>query len=251
MFAYMMGIAWRSMRRNPWLTLLLVGGIALGIAVSNSFVTVMYVMGGHPIPEKEGTLFYVEMDAWDPQRPWDDDKPEVPPDQLTWMDAQAVLASDIPSHKVVMYKSEVTVHPESKEVRPYRALARMCTSDFFSMFDVPFAHGSGWGRDADKGPEPVVVLSFETNNKLFGGEDSVGKTIRLEDRDFKIAGVMGPWRPVPKFYDTHNGAYDEIEAIYMPLMFAEPMELWSTGNTSNQKQFDRSKFKNIMGSETV
>lgn len=251
MLAYMMGIAWRSMRRNPWLTLLLVGGIALGIAVSNSFVTVMYVMGGHPIPEKEGSLFYVEMDAWDPVRPWDDDKPEVPPSQLTWLDAMAVLASDVPSHKVAMYKTEVTIHPESKEVRPWRAVTRMCTSDFFSMFDVPFVHGTGWGRDSDKGPEPVVVISFETNNKLFGGEDSVGKTLRLEDRDFKIAGVMAPWRPVPKFYDLHNGSFDEIEEVYLPLMWAEPMELWSTGNTSNWKSFDWSKFKNLLGSEAV
>lgn len=251
MLAYMTGIAWRSMRRNPWLTLLLVGGIALGIAVSNSFVTVMYIMAGHPIPHKEGSLFYVEMDAWDPQRPWDDEEPEVPPDQLTWMDSMAVLASDIPSHKVVMYRSELTIHPESKDIRPWRADTRMCTSDFFSMFEVPFAHGAGWGRDADKGPEPVVVLSFETNNKLFGGENSVGRTLRLEDREFKIAGVLAPWRPVPKYYDTHNGQFNEIEEIYVPLMWAEPMELWSNGNTSNWKSFDWSQFRNILASEAV
>ncbi len=251
MFGYMMGIAWRSMRRNPFLTLLLVGGIALGIAVSNSFVTVMYVMAGHPIPHKEGTLFYVEMDSWDPQRAWDDDEPSEPPSQMTWLDAMAVMKSDIPSHKVAMYKSVVTVHPESKDVRPYRAVTRMCTSDFFSMFEAPFLHGAGWGRDADAGPEPVVVLGAETNDKLFGGEDSVGRTVRLEDREFKVAGVLAPWRPLPKYYDPHNGEFEETEEVFMPLAWAQPMELWSSGNSSNWKSFDWSKFTSLQDSEAV
>ena len=251
MLGYDLRMALLSLRRNPYLTLLLVAGIALGIGVSTTFVTAMYTFAGHPIPQKEGTLFYVEMDAWDPQRPYDDEHPERPPDQMTWMDIMALKKSDIPLHSAGMYKAMLTVHPASKEMRPYRADTRMTHGDFFEMFDVPFTHGSGWGDKADDGPEPVVVLSDETNQKLFGGENSVGKTIRLEERDFTVVGVMAPWRPMPKYYDPHNGAMDESEQIFIPIRWAEPMEIISSGNTSGWKRFDGEGFSAFLGSENI
>jgi len=251
MLGYHLRMAVLSLRRNPYLTLLLVAGIALGIGVSTTFVTAMYTFAGHPIPHKEGTLFYVEVDAWDPQRPYDDDHPERPPDQMTWMDVMAAQKSDIPIHSAGMYKSMLTVHPESKEMRPYRAETRLTHGGFFDLFDVPFAHGSGWGEKADAGPEPVVVLSDETNQKLFGGENSVGRTVRLEERDFTIVGVMAPWRPVPKYYDPHNGAADETEKLYIPILWAEPMEIISSGNTSGWKRYDGEEFKDFLASENI
>jgi putative ABC transport system permease protein len=44
----------------------------------------------------------------------------------------------------------------------------------------------------------VIVLSKETNDKAFGGANSVGRTLRLDGRDFKIIGVLDEWRPTPK-----------------------------------------------------
>ena len=60
------------------------------------------------------------------------------------------------------------------------------------MFEVPFLYGSGWGSTADEGPEPVVVLAKRTNERLFGGENSVGRKIRIEDREFTVVGVTEP-----------------------------------------------------------
>jgi putative ABC transport system permease protein len=34
----------------------------------------------------------------------------------------------------------------------------------------------------------VVVLSKKTNDKAFGGTDSVGQTVRLDGHDFKVIG---------------------------------------------------------------
>ena len=60
--------------------------------------------------------------------------------------------------------------------QPEYVAARMTTGDFFPMFETPFLYGGGWNAKADEGPEPVVVLSKETNQKAFGGANSVGKT---------------------------------------------------------------------------
>ena len=52
MLAYQIRIALKSLKRNPVLSTLLVAGIALGIAISTSFVTTYYMLSGDPIPEK-------------------------------------------------------------------------------------------------------------------------------------------------------------------------------------------------------
>jgi len=251
MLPYLTRTAWRSLRRNPLLSLLLMAGIGLGIGVSTTFVAAMHQLSGNPIPARSGRLFYVEMDSWNPDRPWDDDDPRLPPSQMTWMDVRGIMSSDIPTHQSAMYKADLTVHPASKDQRPFRAVTRLCFADFFTMFDVPFLYGSGWDRRADAGPEAVVVLDGETNRRLFGGENSVGRTVRIEERDFTVVGVMAPWQPLPKFYDPHNGPFRNPEALYIPFNLAEPMEIRSSGNNSNWKSYDGSSYAAMLASESV
>jgi len=192
-------------------------------------------MAQDPIPHKSDKLFYVQMDAWDPDRPWDDDDPTEPPDQLTFRDLEGAMASDIPTYKSGMFKAALTVHPEAENERPYRASVRLCFADFFPMFDVPFQYGSGWGGSVDEDLEPVVVIDQRTNKRLFGGENSVGRKIRIEDREFTVVGVIAEWRPMPKFYDTTQFEFGEVEEIFMPLNFNRPMEISSAGNDSGWK----------------
>jgi putative ABC transport system permease protein len=231
MLAYQVRLALLSLRRNPALTALMVGGIALGIGVAMTFVTVHYAMGSDPIPDKSDRLHYVQLDSWDPATPWDRNRPDEPPVQLTYMDTTALMESDIPTMQAAMYLGDMTVHPPEAG-RPYRERIRLCTADFFPMFEVPFRYGGGWGRKADRDPEPVVVLAHETNQRLFGGEDSVGRTLHIEDRDFRVVGVLEPWRPIPRFYDTSAGPFAKVAQIFMPFGFGPAMELYPAGNIS-------------------
>ena len=70
MLAYQIRLALKSIRRNPILSSLIVGGIGLGIAVSMTFITGHYMMSGDPLPAKSDRLFVVQIDAWNPDRPW-------------------------------------------------------------------------------------------------------------------------------------------------------------------------------------
>jgi len=251
MLTYLTQIAWRSLRRNPLLTLLLVAGIGLGIGVSTTFVTAMHEISGNPIPGKSSRLFYVEMDSWNPDRAFDDDHPDRPPNQMTWLDVRGIMKSDIPTRQSAMFKGNLTVHPGSKDRRPFRVETRLCFSDFFSMFDVPFLYGSAWDRAADTAAETVAVLDSDTNDRLFGGEDSVGRTVRIEDRDFTVVGVLAPWQPMPKFYDPHNGPFGHPEGIFIPFNLAEPMEIRSFGNNSNWKRYDGDSYQAMLASEST
>lgn len=251
MLAYQIKIAVKSMRRNPALSTLLVLGIALGIAISTAFVTTYYLMAKDPIPHKSDKLFHVQMDAWNPDRPWDDDDPNEPPDQVTFRDMEGAMASEIPTYKSGMYKAQLTVHPEGENERPFRALTRMCFADFFPMFDVPFQYGGGWGSSVDKDLEQVVVLDQKTNKRLFGGANSVGRKVRIEDREFTVVGVIAEWRPMPKFYDVTNFALGESEEIFMPLNFSRPMEIASAGNDSGWKFEGGDDYESWLQSESV
>ena len=251
MLAYQLRIAAASLRRTPVLSALLVAGIALGVAVATTFVTTFHVMASDPIPDKSRQLFYVQVDNWTPERPWDRDRPEEPPDQLSWRDSQNLLASALPTRQTASFKADLTVHPASRDERPFRALTRVTRPDFFEMFEVPFLYGGPWDEAAEADRAPVVVLEEETNRKLFGGEDSVGETVRIEDRLFTVVGVVAPWSPRPKFFDVTNGALEDPEALYVPLSLTPEMEIRTTGNTSNWKPWDGEEFADFLESESI
>ncbi len=251
MLLYLVRMALKSLKRNPVLSTLIIGGIGLGIGVSTTFITAHYVLSQNPIPEKSDRLYYVEMDSWDPNRGWSDEDPTAVPTQITYRDMVAVMTSKIPTYQGGSFKALLYLHPDPKIGRPFKAISRMCFSDFFHLFDVPFQYGSGWDRSADRGPDPVVVLSHDTNQKIFGGEDSVGRMVRIEDREFRVVGVLKPWRPLPKFYDPHNGAFQKPEDIYLPFDLFRPLQLHSAGNTSNWKDFDWDDFDAFLASEAV
>ncbi len=54
----------------------------------------------------------------------------------------------------------------------------------------------------------VTVLSSGLNEKLFGGQDSTGKRIRLNEIDYTIVGGLDKWQPRVKYYDLTNGSFN-------------------------------------------
>ncbi len=251
MLAYQIKVALKSLRRNPALSLLMICAIGLGIAVSSAFITTYYLMAGDPMPEKSNRLFYVEIDTWDSDNPFNDDYPERPPNQITYRDMRGIMRSEIPTHQSAMFKSSLTIQPEGQDDRPYRAQARLCFSGFFAMFDVPFEYGAPWGPSVDENIEPVVVIDNDTNQRLFGGQNSIGQTMRINNRAFTVVGVIGNWRPEVKFYDLNNNPFGQPEEIFIPFNFLESMEIASAGNDSNWKTYVGNTYQDFLESESV
>ena len=251
MFGYYLELAFRNLRRNPGLTALMIGAVALGIAVCVTTLTMYRAMSGNPIWWKNDVLYAVTMDFWDPQEPAWDDKPHLPPPQLTHHDAMAIYASEIPKHKVIMHKAVGIVSVDGRQVKPERVTTRVTTKDFFAIFDVPFQYGGTWSDVADSGPEPVVVISRKLNEKLFGGANSVGRRIRWDDNEFRIIGVRDHWMPLPTFYDVNNGSLEEPEDLYMPFGWNRALEIMSAGNTNGWKPQDIKTYEEFLNSENV
>jgi putative ABC transport system permease protein len=236
MFSYYFQLGLRSLKRNPVLTALMVLGIALGIAASMTSLTLMHIMGGDPIPWKSDRLHYVQLDTWDPNQPYD--REGNPPDQVTYKDAQALMEAGKADRQAAMFKVALPIQPENPEVKPFQALGRATYGDFFPMFEPPFAYGGAWdhGQDAQHGR--VVVLSKATNEKLFGGQNSVGKHVRMNEVDYTVVGVLDEWKPRVKFYDLTNGTLNDTEEFYVPYTTMIELKAQASGNNSCWKSSD-------------
>jgi putative ABC transport system permease protein len=250
MFAYYLKLGWLSLRRNPLLSALMIAAIALGIGASMTTITVNYIMSGDPIPQKSDQLFHVQIDNWDPHEETDEGGFE-PPDQVTYRDAMALLEADRGFRQVASNRSALILDPPADEDLPYMVDTRNTFADFFPMFDLPFQFGSGWDEAADEYLERVVVLSKETNERVFGGENSVGRSVRLNGMDFRVTGVLDEWIPVPKFYDVTNGAFNDPEEIYIPFNVAIEHQFNRSGNTSCWKPIDGDGFEAFLASECI
>jgi putative ABC transport system permease protein len=95
------------------------------------------------------------------------------------------------------------------------------------------------------------VLSDETNNKAFGGENSVGRMVRLGEKEFRVVGVLKPWQPSPKFYDLNNGAFENVEDAFIPFRWGPQEDMPVYGNTNCWKSEPIESHEDFLNSECV
>ena len=250
MFTYNLKLALKSMRRNPIMTTLMIAAIAVGIGVSMTTLTVYYLMASDPIPEKSDVLFAVTLDSWNPLRPFDEDAPERAPHQLTFRDAEKLIGLNKGKRQTAMFESSLIIEPLNAEDLPFEAFARVTTADFFEMFNVPFLFGSGWNKAADTSAQAVVVLSRQLNERLFGGEDSVGQWLTMQETQFRVIGVIDSWEPIPRFYDPIGGPFEEVNDMFIPFSLTRSLELVSAGSDWGWKSEDISSFGQWLNSES-
>ncbi|MFK2878955.1 ABC transporter permease [Rhodanobacter hydrolyticus] len=230
MFGYYFDLALRSLRRNNALTALMVLAIALGIGASMTTLTVLHVLSGDPLPGRSGSLYYPQLDPRDGHG-YVPGKVE-PMDQLTWIDGMNLLQAKRADRQALMTGGDVAVQPDNSTLDPFYEDTRFTTTGFFPMFGVPFEYGHAWGDAEDEAHARVAVISSRFNDKVFGGGDSTGKTLRLDGAAFRIVGVTGDWRPNPNFYDLNRKSYNEDEGVFIPLSTSQDLSMAHDGSVN-------------------
>ena len=189
-------------------------------------LTVYRVLAGDPIPHKSNRLFNVQLDAGNLIGYQAGKEPTF---QLGRFDAEALLRAAHAKRQVMMTGANVPVQPESPSIKPFYSTARYTSADFFAMFDAPFLYGGAWDARADADQARVVVISRELNEKVFGGENSVGKELHIRSVPMRVVGVLKDWKPVPHFYDLTMGM-TEYEEVLLPFSTAIGLKFSSSGN---------------------
>jgi putative ABC transport system permease protein len=249
MFLYNLRLALLSLRRDPVLTALMIGAVAIGIGMSTTTLAVYHSMSANPIPDKSSQLYAVQLDSWGANNPYDSDG--RPPTQVTYRDGQALMKAAKAKDQNLSFTTAFTVQTDKPDAKPDLAQGRATYRDFFSMFETPFEYGGPWSKDADDSAQQVAVLSHEYNEKLFGDANSVGKEIVLNNRRFQIVGVLKHWAPSPKFYDLENDAFGDPEDIFVPLNLVSSMQLHVNGNNSCWGPPSDNSFEGHLNSECV
>ena len=225
MFGYYIDLAVRSLRRNKVLTALMILTLALGIGASITTLTVLKLLSGDPIPQKSSRLFYPQLD---PNTLDGYVAGKTKPDAImTYPDAMNLLHAHRAKRQAVMALTQAKIVPQHANDHPYFTDGVMTTSDFFGMFDVPFQYGGGWTAEDDESRAPLIVIADFLNEKLFGGVNSVGKIIRINDHDFRIVGVLKHWAPQPRFFTQGLAGrdYGDGDAVFIPLQTARSMDM--------------------------
>ena len=252
MIGYYLRMALRSLRRAPGLTALMVSTIALGIAACIVTLTVYHGMSGNPIWWKNGELYAVTVNPLSPSRTRQAGLPAYGSSQLAYGDATYLFGSAIPKRKTLLAFLYGAISGAPGQTRPLPVMTRATTAGFFRMFDVPFRYGGPWSAAADRGPEPVMVLSDRENHRLFGGADSVGRTLLWSGHRFRIVGVLAPWHPLPRFYDLsagNGGAFGPPAAAFIPFQWGPTLQDWPAGHMNCSSQgSSASTYQQLLGS---
>lgn len=223
MWRYYVALALRSSARSKALTALVIALLAFGVSACMVSYAVFRATTSDPLRGKSSRLYAVQIDNVGPSYTWHGE----PPDMLSYTDAVALWQAHKASRQTLLYPASWQVESDDPTVPAMPMSGDAVTADFFPMFDVPFRFGASWSASDDAQHANVVVIGRRLNEKLFGGQDSVGHEIRLDGKAFRVAGVLDDWNPKPRFFDigelSRDQAFDNVGDIYIPFTRATDM----------------------------
>ena len=250
MFQYYFQLGLRSLRRNPALTALMVLTLAVGVAASMATFTVLYTMSGDPIPHKSDRLFVPRLDNSPAAGYAEGDEPS---NQMTYIDARNLLQSGQGVRRTAVYTIGAGVESGRPDLPPFVVQGQAPTRDFFAMFEVPMRFGAIWSAADETAARDVVVLSRELSEKLFGQENPVGRTIRMDGTEWQITGVSDTWQPRPRYsrlINGNGGSFTGNDELFIPFQTAIRHEMGNNGNTNcNGEGPSKPGFQGLIESE--
>ncbi len=164
--AYNLQLAWRSLFQRRSLTILMIAAVGIGLGILMTVRTMAYQARQLPDGEKSYSLHFLQMDG----RGVDGDAFEqwFEGDGITYRDARMLMNADTAARRqTFLWKTDVIVSSENRDVLPKRSRGLVGLSNFFDMFDVPFLYGSAWSEEANYSAEPAAVISKNYNDYFF------------------------------------------------------------------------------------
>ncbi len=247
MWNYYCKLGLMSLKRNPFLTALMVLILGFGVGASMTAYTVMHVLGGDPIPHKSSQLFVPQLDVQSLDNFEPGDEPDL---QLGYLDVDAFLRAAKGDNRAAVYGFSPTVDAARKDLPPFGDAGLAMTRAFFEMFETPFRFGGPWNTSEDDNGDFVVVIGRKLSEKVFGDADPTGRSIRIDDRDYRIVGVLDHWNPIPKYYRILSGAGPiEPEQVMLPFRNAIAREWRNDGWTNCSSNSHEPGFAGFLKSE--
>jgi putative ABC transport system permease protein len=246
---YYLTLSLKNIVRQKSLSILISATLGLGIAACMITYSLIHLMSKDPLPNKSDRLYHIQLDNWNLNS--SAVPPDLPPEEVTWLDAMNIVHAKQAKFQAAHTITWGMVTPENDNVPPFLGIIRATHGEFFPMFDVPFLYGQGWQNYPPHQIEYVTVLSKSTNQRIFGGINSVGQILPMLGKLFTVVGVLDEWHPSPKFFDLSLGAFYQPEDLYVPLQIKAELELPHGGNTHCWETDIGEEYQAFLNSECV
>ena len=174
----------RILRNSPGFLATAVLTLGLGIGATTAIFSCSDAMLWKPVrlPQIESLVMVLQ---------------RIPDQPNNWNDTSAADLEDIRRgntslEKIASWQQDGLANIVGDGGEPERAIQALVTSNFFDTLGVQPARGRAFQPGEDQpGREREVILSDRLWHRRFGGDPAIiGQTIRLDDQNFQVTGVM-------------------------------------------------------------
>ena len=219
------------------LTGLMIAAIAVGIGACMTALTVFRAMSGDPIPQKSSQLFAPQIDNWGPDKHNGRFAGPLGAAAQLYRRAWRLMRAHAAKRQTGMYATRQTLRPADPTTKADQSIRARGQYGFFPDVRRAVQVWRVHGRPPTTKIAPRWSCSSrEMNEKLFGGANSVGKTVRLDDETYTVSGVLDEWRPLPRFYDLAIRPFGDGDTVFMPFSTAIDKHLGNVGSTPVQRR---------------
>jgi predicted permease len=174
--------AFRQFRRNPGFALTVMLTLAVGIGATTAIFSLVHavLLKPLPFPQQDKLMWLKEQDHA---------LPGIVPNSLSYPNYFDWRAQNHTFAGMASYRSGTVTLQSGSE--PQRVDAVVVSANLFSVLGVIPSMGRDFRMDEEKPGHRAVMLSYAFWQSAFGsGEDITSKTIRLDDHQYAVAGVM-------------------------------------------------------------
>lgn len=175
-------LAFRSLRKSPGFTLLVISAWAIGIGATTALFSIYKSVLLHPLPYHESAKLVLVNGE-------DKDGPEIRASYATYVDWQQQKNSFVAMGTFRGWSPTLVSNGSAEPLHGVGASA-----SFFDVLMVQPLHGRLFNAQEDApNTAKVVVLSYGMWRRLFGGDPSiVDKTILLNSKPYRVIGILPP-----------------------------------------------------------
>ncbi len=210
--------AFSTLRHRPGVVAAVVLTLSLGIAANTAVFSLVDAVLLKPLPYPESERIVTLWNRYGTTR-----TASSPPDYMDRRRESRLLES---SAAWTSRPANLSVEVEARRVETTRV-----TSDFFRVMGVaPLTGAAALPEETSGSGRRIAILSFGLWQSAYGGEDMLGRPIRLDGESLLVVGVM------PRGFD-----YPARTEIFLPLVFT-PEQL-ADGFRGNEYLFEVARMK--------